>query len=186
MEARGSAGSTAPRIGGAWDRGSALQTSRTPETAPPKPVVFEVIALVMGRVTATLSKGKACRCKQAFGDRIGAEPGFGDGMRKNPSLPPRVLGEANLQCNGKIGAMCKRVQFGGPSSEIDGRHYRSAGRRGGLEAEFFSQAIVLTTEYFWNWDGWLPKRTYPAAARGGERTLPQLYSAVCSLIGQGR
>jgi hypothetical protein len=65
MEARGSAGSTAPRIGGAWDRGSALQTSRTPETAPPKLVVFEVIALVMGRVTATLSKGETCHCKLA-------------------------------------------------------------------------------------------------------------------------
>ena len=76
MEARGSAGSTAPRIGGAWDRGSALQTSRTPETAPPKPVVFEVIALVMVRVTATLSKGKDRSCKQTFGDKTGAALGF--------------------------------------------------------------------------------------------------------------
>jgi hypothetical protein len=65
MEARGSAGSTAPRIGGAWDRGSALQTLRTPETAPPKPVVFEVIALIRRWVTATLSKGKDRSCKLA-------------------------------------------------------------------------------------------------------------------------
>lgn len=88
MEARGSAGSTAPRIGGAWDRGSALQTSRTPETAPPKPVVFEVIALVRARVTATLSKGKDHPCKQPFGDKIGAARSFGGSARKNPSLWP--------------------------------------------------------------------------------------------------
>jgi len=85
MEARGSAGSTAPRIGGARDRGSALQTLRTPETAPPKPVVFEVIALVRGRVTATLSKGKDQPCKQAFGDKASASLGFGGSTRKNPS-----------------------------------------------------------------------------------------------------
>ncbi|GAA0205283.1 hypothetical protein GCM10010203_66190 [Actinomadura yumaensis] len=70
MEARGSAGSTAPRIGGAWDRGSALQTSRTPETAPPKLVVFEVIALVMETVTAKLSRAETAMCKPQTGGAV--------------------------------------------------------------------------------------------------------------------
>jgi hypothetical protein len=105
MEARGSAGSTAPRIGGAWDRGSALQTARTPETAPPKPVVFEVIALVMVRVTATLSKGKDRSCKQAFGDKTGATLGFRR-LNAQKSVTPRQNHRAARNCT----ASSKTVQ----------------------------------------------------------------------------
>jgi hypothetical protein len=109
MEARGSAGSTAPRIGGAWDRGSALQTSRTPETAPPKPVVFEVIALVMVRVTATPSKGKDRSCKQAFAQKIGPAAQF---LRLNAHKSVAVAaakpsGGSELHCTPENSAVCK-------------------------------------------------------------------------------
>ncbi len=67
--------------------------------------------------------------------------------------------------------MCKRVQFGGPPFDIDGQEYRPSGKRGWLEAESFSQAVVLPTEYFRNQDGWRPSRTYLTSATVGSGRL---------------
>jgi hypothetical protein len=114
MEARGSAGSTAPRIGGAWDRGSALQTLRTPETAPPKLVVFEVIALVRVWITATLSKGKDRSCKQAFAQKIGAvAQSRWLNAHKSVASTAKPSGGSKLHSTLEINAMCKRVQLVG-------------------------------------------------------------------------